>query len=258
MSGTSHPQVTAAAVPAGLLEKGVLRLACIDSEALPLFDLSPDGGKTRAGYEPDAASLVAEELGASIEWTVLPWDQMLPAVRDGRADAVWCGQGIIPSRQEQVDFTRPYAIFDESVLVRAGDPAQAPEDFAGRRVAAIEGSANMRLAETFPGAVLVPFASTDDVFGDMIQAVRNGTVDAMVDDDVVTVPLGEDPDFRIAFTAPTRNRWGVGVAKDRPEVLQLLDGALERVIASGRLEEAWNRWMPHLSFPRDLHVGRPS
>jgi len=71
-----------------VLVDGVLRLACIDSEALPLFDLSPDGGRTRAGYEPDAAALVAEELGARIEWTVLPWDQMLPAVRDGRADAV--------------------------------------------------------------------------------------------------------------------------------------------------------------------------
>jgi len=157
-----------------------------------------------------------------------------------------------------VDFTRPYAFFNESVLVRADDGAVAPEDFAGRRVAAIEDSANMRLAETFPGAVLVPFASTDDVFGDMIRAVRDGTVDAMVDDDVVTVPLGEDPDFRIAFTAPTRNRWGVGVAKDRPDLLRLLDSALERVIASGRLEEAWRRWMPHLDFPRELHGGMPT
>lgn len=258
MSRPSYPQGAVAPEATQILAQGVLRLACIDSEAAPLFALSPDGGRTRTGYEPDAAALVAEEIGVPVEWTVLPWDQMLPAVRDGRADAVWCGQGIIPSRQEQVDFSRPYAIFNESVLVRADDPAQAPEDFIGRRVAAIEGSANMRLAETFPGAVLVPFASTDDVFGDMIQAVRDGSVDAMVDDDVVTVPLGEDSDFRIAFTAPTRNRWGVGVAKTRPELLRLLDDALARVITSGRLEEAWTRWMPHLSFPAELHEGRPS
>lgn len=235
-----------------------LRLACIDSAAPPLFDLSVDGGRTRTGYEPEAAALVAEEIGVPVEWTVLPWDQMIPAVQQGRAEAVWCGQGIIPSRQEQVDFTRPYAVFNESVLVRADDPAGAPEDFAGRRVAAIEASANMRLAQTFPGAVLMPFASTDDVFGDMIEAVRNGTVDAMVDDDVVTVPLDADPDFRVAFTAPTRNRWGVGVAKDRPEVLRVLDEALGRVIGSGRLEEVWTWWMPHLPFPQELHEGRPS
>lgn len=254
----SQPQDTRTRLHPDALGLDRLRLACIDSEAPPLFDLSPDGGRTRTGYEPDTAALVAEEIGVPIEWTVLPWDQMLPAVQTGEADAVWCGQGIIPSRQEQVRFTRPYAIFNESVLVRADDPARAPEDFAGRRVAAIEGSANMRLAETFPGAVLVPFASTDDVFGDMIRAVRDGTVDAMVDDDVVTVPLGEDPDFRIAFTAPTRNPWGVGVAKDRPDLLRLLDGALERIIASGGLEKTWHRWMPHLPFPQQLHQGKPS
>jgi len=235
-----------------------LTLACIDSDAPPLFDLSADGGRTRTGYEPEAAHLVAEELGMDLEWLVLPWDDMIPAVQRGEAHGVWCGQGIIPSRQEQVAFTRPYAVFSESVLVRAGDPARTPEDMAGYRVAAIRDSANMRLAESFQGAHLVPFDSSGDVFGDMIAAVRSGSVDAMVDDDVVTVPLGDDPDFDIAFTVETRNPWGVGVSKDSPDTLQLLDGALERVIADGRLEAVWRKWMPHLPFPADLHDGRPS
>lgn len=235
-----------------------LTLACIDSQAPPLFSLSPDGGRTRTGYEPEAAQLVAEELGAELRWMMTSWDNMIPMVQRHKADAVWCGQGIIPSRQEQVNFTRPYAIFDESVLVRAGDPARGPEDFSGRRVAAIADSANMRLAQTFPGAIPVPFTASDDVFGDMIAALRDGSVDAMVDDDVVTVPLGDDPDFAIAFTAPTQNAWGVGVAQDRPEVLEALDEALSRLITSGQLAQTWARWMPQLPFPADLHSGRRS
>ncbi|NDK32170.1 substrate-binding periplasmic protein [Nesterenkonia haasae] len=235
-----------------------LKLACIDSHAPPLFDLSPDGGRTRTGYEPEVAAMVAQELGLEPTWMITSWDTMIPMVQRHEADAVWCGQGIIPSRQEQLDFTRPYAIFDESVLVRAGDPARGPGDFSGRRVAAIAGSANMQLAETFPGAITVAFTASDDVFGDMITAVRNGSVDAMVDDDVVTVPLGEDPDFDIAFTSPTQNAWGVGVAKDRPELLESLNAALSRLIDSGELQQAWNRWMPQLAFPADILTGRPS
>ncbi|GAA4284202.1 ABC transporter substrate-binding protein [Brevibacterium daeguense] len=235
-----------------------IRFSCIDSAAAPLFDLSGDGGRTRTGFEPEAAQLVADELGRTLEWVIVPWDEMIPAVQRGDADGVWCGQGIIPSRQEQVDFTRPYAVFNESVLVRSGDPARAPEDLRGYRVAAITGSANMRLAETFPDVELVPFASSDDVFADMIEAVRSGTVDAMVDDDVVTVPLGDQPEFDLAFTAETRNPWGVGVAKDRPEVLEEIDGALARVIADGRLEEVWKKWMPHLPFPAEALRGGTS
>lgn len=236
-----------------------IRFACIDSEAAPLFDKSTDGGITRTGYEPEAAHLVADTLGRKLEWVVVPWDDMIPAVIRGDADAVWCGQGIIPSRQAQVDFTRPYAVFNESVLVRAGDPATSPGDLDGYKVAAIEGSANMVLAETFAGAQLVPFGPTDDVFGDMIQAVRDGSVDAMVDDDVVTVPLGDAPEFDVAFTAQTRNPWGVGVAKGNVPMLELLDSALSQVIADGSLAEVWARWMPHLPFPAEtLAAGQPS
>ncbi|MDQ0029916.1 ABC transporter substrate-binding protein [Arthrobacter bambusae] len=225
-----------------------LTLACIDSEAPPLFHASPDGIR-RAGYEPEAAELIARELGREVDWLITSWTEMIPKVQSGEADAVWCGQGITAERQAQVDFSVPYAIFNETVLVRAGDTARAPEDLAGYRVAAIANSTNMALAETFPGIETVSFGASDDVFADMLDALRNGTVDAVVDDDVVTVPLGADPDFDIAFTAPTGNRWGVGVAKGNSELLQQLDQALATVIADGRLEAIWSRWMPDLGFP---------
>ncbi|GAA2457577.1 ABC transporter substrate-binding protein [Actinomadura vinacea] len=228
-----------------------LRLACIDAEAPPLFSRSPDG-TARHGYEPDAAALVAEVLGRPLEWVFTPWARFVPALDAHEVDAVWCGQGITESRLRQVDFTRPYAIFNESVLVRRGAGVTGPDGLRGRRVAAIEGSTNMALAETFDGAVTVAFGGeTDDVFGDMLAALRAGEVDAVVDDDVVFVPLAEDPDFEVAFTVPTGNRWGVAVAKDRPGLLAELDRALAAVIADGRLENAWRAWMPALPFPLD-------
>ncbi|MFC7764954.1 substrate-binding periplasmic protein [Leucobacter soli] len=193
----------------------IIRLACIDSAALPLFDKSPDGA-TRAGYEPEAAALVASRLpggAAEIEWVMLPWEDMIPAVRRGDADAVWCGQGMTEERAALVDFTRPYAVFNETLIVRADDPARSPEQLAGYRIGAIANSTNMKLAETFPGVELVSFGASDDVFSDMIEATRSGEVDGFVDDDVVMIPLGqEDPDFVEAFTVPTGNRWGIGVA----------------------------------------------
>lgn len=225
-----------------------LILACIDSEAPPLFHATPDGVR-RTGYEPEAAELAAGEMGRKVDWLFTSWTEMIPKVQAGEADAVWCGQGITADRQAQVDFTTPYAIFNETVLVRNDDPARAPEDLSGYRVAAIDNSTNMALAETFPGIIPVPFGASDDVFADMLDALRKGTVDAVVDDDVVTVPLGADPDFAIAFTVPTANRWAIGVAKGNSELLQQLNKALETVIVDGRLEAVWTKWMPDLAFP---------
>ncbi|WP_105805064.1 substrate-binding periplasmic protein [Leucobacter massiliensis] len=229
----------------------VLRLACIDSEALPLFAKSPDG-ITRDGYEPEAAALIASRLGggpARIEWVMVPWEEMIPAVRRGDADAVWCGQGETPERAALVDFTRPYAVFNETLVVRADDPARSPEELAGYRIGAIKNSTNMKLAETFPGVELVEFEG-EDVWSDMIAATRSGAIDGFVDDDVVMIPLGrEDPDFVEAFTVPTGNRWGVGVAPGNDALREELNAALEGSIADGALEAVWKKWMPLLDFP---------
>lgn len=227
-----------------------LRLACLDSEAPPLFSLwTPEEG--RRGYEPAVAELLAAELGRSLEWVRVPWVDMVPAAQRGDADAVLCGQGITPERQAAMDFTRPYAVFHEGVLVRRGAPIHSAADLVGRRVAAIENSTNMALAQTFAGAVCVPFgAGSDDVYADMLAALRDGEVDAVVDDDVVFVPLGEShPDYELAFVVKTGNRWGISVPKDRGDTLTALDGALQRVIADGRLRRAWETWLPSLDYP---------
>ncbi|MEE6163796.1 MULTISPECIES: substrate-binding periplasmic protein [unclassified Mycolicibacterium] len=225
-----------------------LRLICVDLSAPPLFEKAePDG--TRRGYEPSAADIVAAKLGRPVEWVVTSWGDMIPAVNEGRGDAIWCGQGITAERAALVDFTDPYAVFDESLLVRADADITTVADLAGKRIGAIAGSTNMALASTFPGAVTVPFEGTDDVFGDMIAALRAGTIEGFVDDDVALVPVGDEPDLKVAFTIATRNRWGVAVAKGNEALRDELNGALRESISDGSLEKVWQHWMPNLAFP---------
>jgi polar amino acid transport system substrate-binding protein len=234
-----------------------LRLICVDLSAPPLFDkAAPDGA--RHGYEPSAAENVAAKLGRPVEWVITSWSDMIPAVNEGRGDAVWCGQGITPERSALVDFTSPYAVFDESLLTRAGSEITSPADLAGKRVGAIAGSTNMTLAKTFPGVITVPFEGTDDVFGDMIAALRAGHVDGFVDDDVALLPVGNEPDLEVAFTIATRNRWGIAVAKGNDAIRAELDAALQESIDDGSLERVWQRWMPDLDFPlRDVQAEAP-
>jgi polar amino acid transport system substrate-binding protein len=227
-----------------------LRLVCIDADAMPLFGKSRGG--VREGYEPAAAALVAESVGRPLEWVFTPWVEMVPAVDAGEGDAIWCGQGITAERRRRVDFTRPYAVFDESLLARAGSGIGSPAELTGKRIGAIAGSTNMALAETFEGASPVPFGGeSDDVFGEMLDALRAGEVDGVVDDDVAFLALADDPDFEIAFTVPTRNEWGVAVSKTRPEMRDEIDRALAEVLRDGRLAACWESWLPGLAYPFD-------
>ena len=225
-----------------------LVLACADIEAPPLFRRS-GGRQQREGFEPDVGRATAAALGRPLRWRFLPWAEMLTAVVDGAVDGVLCGQGISPERLAVVDFTLPYAIFDESVVVRGGSGISSPAHLRGRRVAAIAGSVNLTLAHTFAGAHPVPFAGDSvDVFGEMIAALRAGSVDAVVDDDVALIPLAGDADLELAFTVATRNRWGIAVSKQRPELRGHLDHAITTITSDGTLERIWRRWMPDLPY----------
>ena len=84
------------------------------------------------------------------------------------------------------------------------------DGLTGKRVGAIADSANMRLAKTFNGAILVPFdGNSDDVFGDMVGALRAGEVEAVVDD-VALISIAAAPDIDMAFSIETRNPQPVG------------------------------------------------
>lgn len=227
------------------LERGTLTLCCSDMAAPPLFWTEADG--TRYGYEPGAALAVAEALGLELRWIFRQWADFARTLAERECDGIWCGSAITPERERRFLYTQPYAVFDESVVVRAGDAVAAASDLRNRRVGAIAGSTNMALAETFEGAECVPFDGvTDDVFGDMLRALQMGLVDAVVDDDVAFLGLDRTyPDIRVAFTVATRNAWGCALRLGDEELKEALDDA----IAHADLPAVWRQWLPTLVYP---------
>lgn len=227
------------------VEPGALTLCCSDMAAPPLFWTEADG--VRHGYEPAAAQAVAAVLGLELRWIFRQWADFARALADGECDGIWCGSAITPERERRFLYTRPYAVFDESVVVRAGDAVSAVGDLRGRRVGAIAGSTNLVLAETFEEVECVPFDGvSDDVFGDMLRALLAGEVDAVVDDDVAFIGIERTyPGIRVAFTVATRNSWGCALRLGDEELKRTLDDG----IAQADLPAAWRCWLPSLRYP---------
>lgn len=227
---------------------GKLTLICSAMPAALLFWTDDDG--TRHGYEPDVAAAVGRAMGLEIEWTFLQWSAFVPTLMDGQTDAIWCGSAITPEREQQFLYSRPYAVFNEAVLVRADDGIAGTEDLAGKRVAAITGSTNMSLAETWKDVARVGFdGATDDVLGDMVAALRAGEVDGVVDDDCAFGALGQEPDLAIGFTVETRNRWGAAMWPGSDDLKEAIDRAINHVILSHGLPAIWRQHFPDIDYP---------
>lgn len=221
---------------------------CADLPAPPLFWRDKDG--YRHGYEADVARLLADVLKLPLKFEYQNWGDFYPALDAGKGEVILCGQGISEYRKTLADFTEPYAIFDEAVMVLAGSGIKSASDLKGKRVGAIDKSINMALAETFEGCICVPFGGdTDDVLGDMVAALREGRIDAFVDDDVALVPLADEPDLEIAFVVKTQNKWGMAVKKGNRALVSEVNEALAILKSTGRLKVTWDKWMPSLAYP---------
>lgn len=229
------------------VQPGQLAIATSDFYARPMTFIEND---QRLGYEPDVARILCARLGLEPMWVNLRMDQFYPAMQTGAYDVVWFNQAITEARQAWVDFTRPYGLFDEAVLVKRDRAIHSIDDLRGLKVGGLANSTNIALAATFPDVEPVPYPGSDQVLPEMLQALRNGDIDALIDDELVLVVAAEeDPALDIAFDVPTRVPFGVGVRKGASDLHRAIDSTLQALIEDGTLAELWRKWIPWKPFP---------
>jgi len=242
----SLPNLESAA--ALMIEPGYLHIAASDFDARPMSYVTPEGD--RQGYEPELARLLCKHLGVVPVWHNLPMYEFYTCFATGKYDVVWFNQAITPERQQKVAFTRPYGLFDEAVLVRKGSGITSVEDLKGKRVGGLADSTNLALVDDFPGATAVPFPGSDKVLPEMLAALRAGEIDGLIDDELVLVVAAEeDENLEVAFTLPTKMPFAIATPLDQPELLKILDAALEAAIADGSMAQLWAKWIPWKPFP---------
>ncbi len=229
------------------VHSGYLHLVASDFDACPMSYVASD---IRSGYEPELARAVCARLGLEPVWHNLPMADFYSSLQTGKYDAIWFNQAITPERQQWVDFSRPYGLFDEAVLVRQERAVRAAADLAGLRVGGLADSTNIALAASFPEVQTVPYPGSDKVLPEMLAALRSGEIDALIDDELVLVVAAEeDVNLKLAFSVPTRVPFAIGVRKGNPELLSAINTTLEDLIADGTMSRLWATWIPWKPFP---------
>lgn len=75
------------------------------------------------GIAPNVAKHVLHEMGVKhIEWVVLPFGALIPAVKAGRIDMASASQNVLPERCKQVTFSKVNSSYGEGLLVLKSNP----------------------------------------------------------------------------------------------------------------------------------------
>lgn len=63
------------------------------------------------GHDITLMNAIAAELGLPVEYTNVPFNQLIGALQDGLYDAVISSLSITPARQQRIDYSLPYTVF---------------------------------------------------------------------------------------------------------------------------------------------------
>ena len=227
----------------------MLKFICADLDARPLFWTEK---QKRFGFEPELAQAIAKQMGEELQWVFLKWADFSKYLLSGKADAIMCGSAITPEREKQFLYSKPYAYFNESVLIRSEEHYKKPEDFEGKILGAIHESTNMALAQKWQGCQYRAFDGTsDNVFKEMIDALSNGEIDGVVDDEPAFGGLLTGSQFKLAFTVETMNPWGIAMKHGNESLQKKINNALEKIISNSTHHDIWDKNFK-ISYPKNF------
>ena len=173
-------------------------------------------------------------------YRVLPFDQLLPALVEGRGDIAAAGLTITPLRHEIAAFTRPYISNVSEIVVTSKkvNDLKRIEDLSGRRVLVVAGSSYVRHLQKLnkqlvkEGHPAIKINTADDALEaeDILQMVNAGIFDLTVVDAHVAkiwaavlknIVLRED----LVINAGGEIAWAV--RKENPQLLASLNAFLK-------------------------------
>ena len=240
----------AGALPDAIKSAGVLHLSI--NTTYPPLDFTNPSTAAIVGLDVDLADAVAAKLGLKIEWTEVPFAQLIPSLQTKRTDLIWSGFGDLPSRRDTMDFV-DYLKTGTQFYTLSTAAYQAPEDLCGKKVGSIRSthypvdiadwSAEHCVKAGKPPIEFVAGENSPDVRTQLKQGRIDGAAQG-----AETIPYLSEQEggvFKLLGTPITTAYTGIAFSKGDAAFRDLIADTLQGMIADGSYGKILAKW--HLS-----------
>lgn len=215
-----------------------------------------DEDNVLTGFNVDIARSICLELAAACDIQVRAWQELLPALRRGEADAVIASHAVSANALKAVDFTDRYYHTPARFAAKrtAGRLDVTPEGLEGKRIAVTKGTAHEAYLRTFFRDSSIRAYESPELARD---ALISGTVELLFDDGIGLAFWLNGTSSKACcefkggpFGEPKYFGDGVAVAVNREDqqLKVLINAALRRLRENGRFEELVLRYFPLRAF----------
>lgn len=203
----------------------------------PPFEQGRPGDYT--GFDVDLMNAIGEEIGRTPEFNDSSFETIFRDVAQGKFEAVISAATITEEREKVVAFSNPYYLSEQAILVKEGSDIKGLEDLAGETVGAQQGTTGLELGkEKAEAGELRPYPEGPDA----INALKAGTVAAVIIDAPVAANAVEAGGVEIAEKVATEETYGIAVAKDNTELLDQINEGLAKVLESDKYTQIYEKW----------------
>ena len=212
--------------------------------AYPPFETKDDAGNP-SGVSVTFMQDFADAYGYDLQIDNISFDGLIPSLQTGKADAVMSSITITPEREEEVDFTDPYAMAQLAILAGADSGVEQADDLnqAGKTVAVKTGSTGdvfatknlanaqiLRLADESACVTEVAQGRADGFLYDQLTIYRNNLA---------------NPDTTRAVFIPFQDpeAWGIAVASGNDELREELNAFIAESKENGEFDRLTEQYL---------------
>jgi ABC-type amino acid transport substrate-binding protein len=204
----------------------------------PPFEQGKPGEYT--GFDIELMEAIGEKIGRTPEFQDTSFETIFRDLAQGKFEAVISAATITEEREKAVDFSNPYYLSEQAVLVKEGSDLKSLEELDGKTVAAQQGTTGLELAkEELGSSEIRPYPEGPDA----VNALKAGTVEAVIiDAPVAQNAVEESGGVEIAEKVPTEEEYGIAVAQGESDLLEEINTGLEEVMDDGTYKTIYEKW----------------
>jgi len=245
VSTPASPQAAvASSTLQAVLQRGTLRVGdCLTFAPFGFYDKSgqPDG------YDVDLAKELAKEMGVKLEVVNTTSANRIPNLQTSKVDVVFCNFTRNLERAKVIEFTTPYVVASEALLVKKSSGIKSIKDMSNRTIATVKGSTNGDEVRALNMAVKIQEYDSSQA---AILAVKQGQADAMIEDNnFLAYQAKLDPDLAVTDEALVPLEYNAfGVKAGDQAWLSYLNLFLFNINASKLNAQLYKKWFgvdPH-------------
>ncbi|MCF5425845.1 ABC transporter substrate-binding protein [Pseudomonas syringae] len=218
-------------------------LSCGVYADVPPFSAPDPETRELVGMDVDLCKALAKHMGVELELKPLSVEARIPEVKMGRVDVIFANLAYTKSRAEQIQFSDPYYIAKETLVVRAANADQPKSFFKGKRISSTKGSTSeqsIRLADATP----VTFQDT----GSAYMALQQNKVLGLVTNTMTAIKLvgqakAGGVELAIAKEPMALEPIGAGMRQGEPAFLAKVNESLREMEAAGEIDAIWAHWI---------------